>query len=97
MDANNLNRREFLTGLAALTALSLPHLPGPDNSGGEAGEAREIEPAEVAEIDTSKWEGVVRDDSDADKIAYLKRSISVFEKLLAEMRATIAKIEAGLV
>ena len=94
MDASNLNRREFLTGLAALTLVGAALTPTGEEA---AAPAEAVPPAEVAEIDTSQWEWVVRNDNDADKIIYLKRTISYFEEMTAQVRALIAKIEAGLV
>ena len=81
MEANNLNRRDFLAGLAALTALSLPHLSGPDNSGGE--------PAEAAEIDTSPWDQIAGVD-----VAWLEDKASYFEEQAVKLRALITKIES---
>jgi len=82
MEASNLNRRDFLTGLAALTALSLPHLSGPENSDGKAGEA--------AEIDTSPWDQIAGVD-----VAWLEDKASYFEEQAVKLRALIAKLESA--
>jgi len=80
MEANNLNRREFLTGLAALTLVGAALTTG----------AEAAASAEAAEIDTSPWDQIAGVD-----VAWLEDKASYFEEQAVKLRALIAKLESA--